>query len=55
MSFRNVIVIHCMLIIGMFFANPQDAYAHIPYLASDKHNSPESALEIEDITISSVV
>ena len=55
MSFRNVIVIHCMLIIGMFFANPQYAYAHIPYLASDKHNSPESALEIEDITISSVV
>ncbi|MBH75061.1 MAG: hypothetical protein CL896_04635 [Dehalococcoidia bacterium] len=44
-----------MLIIGMFFGNPQNAYAHIPYLASDKHNSPESALEIEDITISSVV
>ena len=55
MSFRNVIVIHCMLIIGMFFGNPQDAYAHIPYVASDKHNSPESALEIEDMTISSVV
>jgi len=55
MPFRNAILIHSMLTIGIFLGNSQDAYAHIPYLASDKHNSPESALEIEDITISSVV
>ena len=44
-----------MVIICIFFDNVHRVYAHIPYLASDKHDSPESALEIDDITISKVI